>query len=335
MFNRLQSLLLLLPPESAHQLAFIVGKRLQSMKFYKKFEMQYEEFGAIKSVQVAGLEFTHPIGLAAGFDKNAELIELLSHIGFSFIEVGTVTPLAQKGNPKPRIFRLPEKKSLVNRLGFNNHGVDHMRSNILRQKDKMKDGVKLGINFGKNKLTTSELAANDYQICSEGLLDLADYMVINISSPNTPGLRDLQSVTFLEQVRKVVKTEKPVFVKLAPELEGEELKDLLEAISDLKFQGVILTNTLSVGVDKKLNDTYKTGGISGGMLRISSREMLLKAKKYTNLPIISVGGIDTSDEILWRLKNGASLVQIYTAMIYQGHTVVLDLLRGLDANKNY
>ncbi len=335
MFKRLQSLLLLLPPETAHQLAFMVGKRLQSMKYYKKFEIQYEEFKSIKPIQVAGLDFSHPIGLAAGFDKNAELIELLSHIGFSFLEVGTVTPLAQSGNPKPRIFRLPQKQSLVNRLGFNNYGHEAMRANILQQKAKMKTKVKLGINIGKNKVSPNELAAIDYQICSDGLQDLADYMVINISSPNTPGLRDLQSVSFLEQVRQSVKTDKPVFVKLAPELEDEELKDILQAIDDLKFHGVILTNTLSVGTDKKLGDRFKTGGISGELLRIPSREMLLRAKRYTSLPIISVGGVDSSDEIIWRLKNGASLVQIYTAMIYQGHTVVLDLLRGLHANQSH
>ncbi|MCB0348527.1 MAG: quinone-dependent dihydroorotate dehydrogenase [Bdellovibrionales bacterium] len=333
MFSHLQSLLLLLPPETAHQLAFLAGKRLQSMQFYKKFEEQYSEIKNIKPTQVAGLHFIHPVGLAAGFDKNAELIELLSHIGFSFLEVGTVTPLGQAGNPKPRIFRLPKKKSLVNRLGFNNQGCDVMRSNILRQKSKMKNDVKLGINIGKNKVTQNELAANDYRLCSEALHDLADYMVINISSPNTPGLRDLQSVSFLNEVRQAVKTDKPVFVKLAPELDEGELKDILEAISDLKFSGVILTNTLSVASDKKLNEIYKTGGISGSLLRISSREMLLRAKKYTNLPIISVGGIDSSDEILWRLKNGASLVQIYTAMIYQGQGIVLDLLKGLYANQ--
>jgi dihydroorotate dehydrogenase len=329
MLNQLQSLLLLLPPEIAHKLAFQVGKILQSKKLYKDFEKQYESIKNIKPVKLAEMNLQHPIGLAAGFDKNAELIALLSHIGFSFLEVGTITPLAQSGNPKPRLFRIKDKKSLVNRLGFNNHGMEIASKNIKVLRPQMRSGVKLGVNIGKNKNTPNELAVKDYEQAYNKLQAEADYVVVNLSSPNTPGLRDLQSATFLQSIRAKLGKEKPLFVKFAPELEQEELRDLLQAASDLEFQGVILTNTLSVASDKKLLEKYQTGGISGNLLRIASREALLKARKHSKLPIVSVGGIDSSDEILWRLQNGASAVQIYTAMIYQGQNIVFEMLKGL------
>lgn len=329
MLDRLQSLLLLLPPEMAHKLAFQAGKYIQSKKIYKNFEQQYESIKSIKPVSLAGMTLSNPIGLAAGFDKNAELIALLSQVGFGFIEVGTITPKAQAGNPKPRLFREPEKKSLVNRLGFNNQGMEKAQENIRALKPQMRVDVKLGINIGKNKVTPNEQAVRDYELAYNHLHEYADYVVVNVSSPNTPGLRDLQSTEFLADVRKVLGKEKPVFVKFAPELSEEELRDLLQAALDLEFQGIILTNTLSVANDKKLLDKYQTGGISGSLLRIASREALLKARKHSKLPIVSVGGIDSSDEILWRLQNGASAVQIYTAMIYQGQNIVFDLLKGL------
>lgn len=332
MLESLHPLLFLLPPEAAHTLAFKVGKLLQSAKSYAQFEKDFEAFQKYKTIDLVGLPLAHPIGLAAGFDKNAELITLLSNLGFSFIEVGTITPKAQEGNPKPRLFRLKEKKSLINRMGFNNYGMDVAASNIQSQFSTMRNGVKLGINIGKNKITSNDLAHEDYKLALNRLESYADYVVINISSPNTPGLRELQSVAFLEKLKRVLNTTKPIFVKLAPELDDAELKDVVQGVEALGYHGLILTNTLSVASDASLLKQYQSGGISGSLLRVSSREMLLKTKRLTTLPLISVGGIDSGDEILWRLERGATAVQIYTSLIYQGHKVVFKLLREIYGN---
>jgi len=263
-----------------------------------------------------GRTFANPVGLAAGFDKDAALVAALPALGFGFVEVGTVTPLSQPGNPRPRLFRHLGERSLQNALGFNNDGMEAMRHRLARLHP---FALPVGVNLGKNKATPPDRALDDYETLIRGLHDVCDYLVVNLSSPNTPGLRDLQNEAFLRNLFDVAKgiTSKPILVKIAPDLEPAQAVSLSEAAVEAGAAGIIATNTT---VDYSLLPKADFGGLSGGVLRERSFQILAAIAKalFGRTVLISVGGIDSGAEAYRRLRAGASLVQIYTGLIYEG-----------------
>lgn len=281
--------------------------------------------------EVFGLKFINPVGLAAGFDKNGEVISEMANLGFGFIEVGTVTPLPQSGNPKPRMFRSPREKALINRMGFNNLGVDVVAERIAAYRKKQpaaQKGLIIGGNIGKNKNTPNEDAVSDYIKCFDRLFDVVDYFVVNVSSPNTPGLRALQEkeplmaiLNTLQQRNNKNGISKPILLKIAPDLTDEQLNDIVEIVQEAKIAGVIATNTTidkSSIADAKLKE--EAGGLSGAPLTKRSTEVIRYLAKKSNgsFPIIGVGGIHSAEDAMEKLEAGASLVQLYTGFIYEG-----------------
>ena len=277
-----------------------------------------------------GLRFKNPIGLAAGFDKNAQMFNELTEFGFGFIEIGTVTPLPQEGNPKPRLFRLKKDRALINRMGFNNDGIEVI---VKRLKNKYNDII-IGGNIGKNKMTPNEEASRDYIKCFEKIAPYVDYLVLNISSPNTPGLVKLQNKSYLTQLLSEIqnlnfkKYNKPILIKISPDLTLEQLDEILELIYKFKISGVIATNTTSkregLKTVNKIVTDYGPGGLSGAPLKLKSTQIISYINKKTSglLPIIAVGGIMDEDDVIQMLDAGASLVQIYTAFVYQGPSII-------------
>ncbi|MBK0378355.1 quinone-dependent dihydroorotate dehydrogenase [Mucilaginibacter segetis] len=279
---------------------------------------------------VFGLEFKNPVGLAAGFDKNAELIAEMGALGFGFVEIGTVTPLPQPGNPKPRMFRLPADEALINRMGFNNLGVDVAASRIATYRKGLKPGEKalvIGGNIGKNKVTPNEDAVSDYIKCFDRLFDVVDYFVVNVSSPNTPGLRELQGkeplmhiLNTLQQRNSKNSISRPVLLKIAPDLANEQLNDIADIVKQTGIAGIIATNTT---INRNgLNSPYReeTGGLSGRPLTNRSTEVIAYLHKISGgaFPIIGVGGIHSPADAIEKLQAGASLIQLYTGFIYEG-----------------
>ncbi|MEI7027459.1 quinone-dependent dihydroorotate dehydrogenase [Paenibacillus sp. y28] len=291
---------------------------------------------------LCGLNFPSPIGLAAGLDKNGVAVKGFAAIGFGFMEVGTVTPLPQSGNEQPRLFRLPEDEALINRMGFNNVGTEAMKSNLRRNG---RVPIPVAVNIGKNKVTPNEEAEEDYRKCVRALYQEGDFFVINISSPNTPGLRNLQHGEELRSLLAAVKQEmaqqavkiggadKPVFVKIAPDLSTEELEYIMETIVNSGVSGVIATNTT---LDREgLNHPNRTeaGGLSGRPLTEKSTEVIRRIYAQTGgrLPIIGVGGIFTAEDAYAKIRAGASLIEVYTALIYSGPGLVREIQNGLAA----
>ena len=288
--------------------------------------------------QVFGLTFPNPIGLAAGFDKNARAVPAWLALGFGFVEVGSVTALEQPGNPKPRLFRLPEDGAIINRMGFNNGGAEA----TARRLEKLfqtfgKPAAPLGINLGKSKVTPLEDAPADYERSLELLWDFGDYFVINVSSPNTPGLRELQDRDKLERLLSTVQTlvrlqprAKPVLLKIAPDLTFEQIDEILELAQAYTLDGVIATNT-TVSREKLKTALEESGGLSGAPLKSRSVEVLkhIRARTGSELPIISVGGVATVDDVYERLSAGARLVQLYTSLVYEGPVLLRKLNQGL------
>lgn len=294
---------------------------------------------ANKPVNFLGLEFKNPVGLAAGLDKNAECIDAFSQMGFGFIEVGTVTPRPQDGNDKPRIFRLPESNAIINRMGFNNKGVDNLISNV---KAANYNGI-LGINIGKNKDTPNEQGKDDYIHCMRKVFEHASYITVNISSPNTPGLRDLQYGAALDDLLQSLKNEQldliskhnkqvPMLVKIAPDLDPIQIEQVSESLLNNKIDGVIATNTTLERSDV-IGQQYadEAGGLSGHPVRTRSTEVVSGLRRLTKgqLPIIGVGGIDDANSAKEKLNAGASLVQVYTGFIYKGPELVKSIVNGL------
>ncbi len=274
------------------------------------------------------------IGLAAGFDKNAELLEFLPYFGIGYAEIGTVTPLPQGGNDRPRLFRIPSNQTIFNRMGFNNLGAGIISERVRRAKSRIPAGFRIGVNLGKNKNTPDEEAARDYSKAARPFLDTADYFVINVSSPNTPGLRALQTPEALseivKEVREVIASGSrsiPLYVKLAPELTGETLRSLIQALELAGVSGLILTNTL--GGDYIYREKKLIGGWSGQVLTRLALDRLKEAKTYTQLPVISVGGIMTVQDALDRFSAGAHEIQIYTGWIYRGPFFAQRILKAL------
>jgi len=279
--------------------------------------------------EVFGLKFENPVGLAAGFDKDGTLFRDFRHLGFGFIEVGTVTPLAQGGNPQPRMFRLPEDKALINRMGFNNRGVKHMAKQL---KNRPKAFI-IGGNIGKNKVTPNEEAVKDYEICFRELYELVDYFTVNVSSPNTPDLRALQDkeplkalLAHLLNLNVELGLPKPILLKIAPDLNESQLQDIVDIAQELKLSGIIATNTTidRSNLESNQNVINQAGGLSGKPVRDRSTEVIrfLHAQLKGEIPIIGVGGIHDEASALEKLKAGASLIQIYTGLIYEGPALV-------------
>lgn len=288
--------------------------------------------------EVFGLKFKNPVGLAAGFDKNAEYIADMAKFGFGFIEIGTVTPKPQPGNDKPRMFRLVDDSALINRMGFNNQGADVAAGRLKHLKDR--EGVIIGGNIGKNKITPNEDAVNDYVYCFEALYDYVDYFVVNVSSPNTPGLRDLQEkeplmhiLNTLQSLNQTKAKAKPILLKIAPDLTNSQLDDIVEIVTETQIAGVIATNTTisreGLRSDAKL--VNEAGGVSGKPLTSRSTEVIryLSDKSGKAFPIIGVGGIHSAQDAIEKLDAGASLVQVYTGFIYEGPALVGDICRGI------
>jgi dihydroorotate dehydrogenase len=282
--------------------------------------------------EVFGLKFKNPVGLAAGFDKNGVMIKEMANLGFGFVETGTVTPLPQDGNPKPRMFRLPADEALINRMGFNNYGVDAMAEKICEYRKtaaSKQQRIIIGGNIGKNKVTPNEEAVNDYIKCFDRLFDVVDYFVVNVSSPNTPGLRALQEkepllniLNTLQQRNSKGGISRPILLKIAPDLTNEQLDDIVEIVQQSGIAGVIATNTTISRDDLTSPEAIKSemGGLSGKPLTHRSTEVISYLHKKSNgsFPIIGVGGIHSAEDALEKLKAGASLVQLYTGFIYEG-----------------
>ena len=281
--------------------------------------------------EVFGLKFENPVGLAAGFDKDAKLFDELGAFGFGFVEIGTVTPLPQEGNPKPRLFRLKQDKALINRMGFNNSGIEAVTSRLRRKKTKLI----IGGNIGKNKLTPNEDAVSDYEICFEKLFPYVDYFAVNVSSPNTPGLRDLQEkepltalLNRLQELNSAKDKRKPILLKIAPDLTNEQLDDIITIVADTKIDGVIATNTTidrnGLKTDKNKLKAIGNGGLSGKPIKSRSTEVIKYLADTSNkaFPIIGVGGIHSPEDALEKLDAGATLVQLYTGFIYEGPALI-------------
>ena len=294
--------------------------------------------------EICGLKFKNPVGLAAGFDKDAKLYKELSDFGFGFIEIGTLTPKAQKGNPKHRLFRLKKDQAIINRMGFNNEGVFEAVERL-----KKNDNVLIGGNIGKNKITPNKLATKDYLICFDALFDYVDYFVVNVSSPNTPGLRELQDREPLKQLLRELKkenyklasirsvSEKPIFLKIAPDLNEDQLIDIVRIIESTMLDGIIATNT-TISRNELQSDLYlqeEKGGLSGKPLKDRSTEVIRLIVKERSRPfaIIGVGGIHSPEDAIEKLNAGADLVQIWTGFVYEGPSLVkkinLSLLENL------
>lgn len=276
--------------------------------------------------EVFGLKFSNPVGLAAGFDKDAKLYKELSNFGFGFIEIGTLTPKGQEGNPKKRLFRLLDDSAIINRMGFNNGGVLEAVERL-----KKNNGVLIGGNIGKNKVTPNEEAVKDYEICFEALFNHVDYFVVNVSSPNTPGLRELQEkepliklLQTLQDLNKQKEKQKPILLKIAPDLTDEQLLDIIEIVKTTQIAGVIATNTTISRDGLKSSNKDEVGGLSGKPLTKRSTEVIrfLSEKSNKAFPIIGVGGIHSADDAIEKLDAGASLVQLYTGFIYEGPALI-------------
>lgn len=298
----------------------------------------YAQTLAPKPVECMGLQFANRVGLAAGLDKNGECIDAFAQMGFGFVEVGTTTPRPQAGNPKPRLFRLPEHKAIINRMGFNNKGVDYLVEQV---KNSQFDGV-LGINIGKNKDTPEENALDDYLICMQKVYEHASYITINISSPNTPGLRNLQYGDSLKtlldglkqsqlSLQKTVGKYVPLAVKIAPDNDEQSLQEIASALVDCGMDAVIATNTtLSREAVAGHKHAEQAGGLSGEVLTQQSLDVTktLSAQLNGKIPIIGVGGISNKADASARLEAGADLLQVYTSFIYQGPPLIKELVNG-------
>ncbi len=289
-------------------------------------------------VELFGLTFPNPVGLGAGFDKDAKLFDELGNFGFGFIEIGTLTPKAQPGNEKPRMFRLPADKALINRMGFNNHGADE----TVKELRKRKTNIIIGGNIGKNKITPNEEAVSDYEKCFHTLFDYVDYFAVNVSSPNTPNLRALQDKEPLTQLLLKLKklnaeksNPKPILLKIAPDLTNEQLDDIIGIVKETKIDGVIATNTTisrtNLTTEQKEVEAMGAGGLSGKPLTKRSTEVInyLSVKSGKTFPIIAVGGVFTAEDAIEKLNAGASLVQVYTGFIYEGPGIVKRINKGL------
>ncbi|WP_456457052.1 quinone-dependent dihydroorotate dehydrogenase [Nitratifractor sp.] len=328
-YDTLKSMLFRLDPESAHTLAGFGLRALPCCPpaWNAMIERYFVDHPALHQT-LFGRLFRNPVGLAAGFDKNGDYVRGTPALGFGFTEIGTVTPRPQPGNPKPRLFRLVEERSIQNAMGFNNKGAWHMAKRLKRLRF---FDYPIGINIGKNKTTPEKEALNDYETLFKAFRNYGTYIVINISSPNTPGLRDLQNETFIREVFRIGRsiTEKPIFLKIAPDMSAEQALELCRVAVEAGAAGIIATNTT---VDYSLTPhAQKFGGISGALLTEKSRELFAAIgwEFHDKTLLISVGGIDSAEEAYRRIRMGASLVQVYSLLIYEGPALIERINRGL------
>jgi dihydroorotate dehydrogenase len=329
-----------LDPEQAHLTTLSLAHWVLGIKPLRYiFKQFYSYQHPSLERELWGLKFPNPVGLAAGFDKNAEHVEVMSAMGFGFIEIGTVTPKPQDGNPKPRLFRLPADQGIINRMGFNNHGADAVVENLKKLQER---GLIIGGNIGKNKVTENEHALSDYAICYDKLHPHVDYFVVNVSSPNTPNLRELQEkeplkalLNGLQTLNKQKAKPRPILLKIAPDLSNEQLDDIIEIVRVTGIQGVIATNTTIERNNLKTPaaelENIGAGGLSGKPLKSRSTEVIkyLHSKSGGAFPIIAVGGIQSAADAKAKLDAGASLVQVYSGLIYEGPGLVKQILKGL------
>lgn len=343
MYSLLRPLLFSLEPEQAHYTAIaglqallkLGGKSLLIDKINTHPNLEKEVFG---------LTFKNPIGLAAGFDKNARWIDELANLGFGFIEIGTLTPKPQSGNDKPRLFRLKEDQALINRMGFNNEGVEAAVTRLHQRKS----DVIVGGNIGKNKITPNENATDDYLRCFEALFDEVDYFVVNVSSPNTPNLRALQDrepltnlLQTLQERNRSTNNPKPLLLKIAPDLTNSQLDDIVEIAAETALAGIIATNTTisreNLQTSAQRIQSIGAGGLSGKPLTERSTEVIAYLSKKSNaaFPIIGVGGIHSPKDALDKLEAGASLIQLYTGFVYQGWKLIREINQTLVEHHNH
>jgi len=324
----------LFDPETIHHFTFSLIRFLNKLPFMPAlFKAMYSVEDKRLEKHLFGLTFKNPVGLAAGFDKDAKLYNELGNLGFGFIEIGTLTPKAQPGNPKKRLFRLKADSAIINRMGFNNGGVDQAVERLKKNK-----GVLIGGNIGKNKITPNEKATDDYVYCFNALFDYVDYFVVNVSSPNTPNLRALQDkkpLTLLLQTLKDLNAQKtkpkPILLKIAPDLTDEQLLDIIDIVKTTKIDGVIATNTTIEREGLKSENKTEVGGLSGKPLTKRSTEVIrfLAEKSNKAFPIIGVGGIHSVEDALEKFEAGADLIQLYTGFIYEGPSLVKSINKAL------
>ncbi len=336
----LRPLLFLFDPEAVHHFSFSAIRILHRLGLGGLLRSVYRLEDPRLEREVFGLKFPNPVGLAAGFDKDARLFDELADFGFGFVEIGTLTPKAQAGNPKKRLFRLRADKAIINRMGFNNRGVFEAAERLAGPRR-----VLIGGNIGKNKATPNREAVKDYMICFETLFPHVDYFVVNVSSPNTPGLRELQEKKPLTELLRVMKREntkcalvnttreKPILLKIAPDLTDAQLQDIIEIVRETGIDGVIATNT-TIARDNLKSDMYlqeEPGGLSGRPLRERSTEVIrfLVEEGKGEFPVIGVGGIHSAEDALEKLAAGASLVQLWTGFVYEGPGLVKKINRKL------
>ena len=340
-----RNLLFMLPPETAHSISMQGLHHAASIPFIKKqlaAQFQYSEKTLAKTC--FGLHFPNPVGLGAGFDKNAAYLNELEMLGFGFVEIGTVTPKPQAGNAPPRLFRIPDQKALINRMGFNNEGLDIISKRLKDRKAKNNSPLIIGGNIGKNKVTENRDAWKDYCTNFKGLEEVVDYFVVNVSSPNTPGLRELQEKESLRKIflelQNLNKNRKPILLKIAPDLERAALDDIIALTNEVNIDGLVATNTT---IDRGLLNTLNqekakkigAGGLSGQPLLEKSNEVLNYLHKGLSgrVPIIASGGIFTGADAESKINAGASLVQIWTGFIYEGPMIVKNICQHLSAHK--
>ena len=340
-----RNLLFMLPPEMAHSISMQGLHHAASIPFIKKqlaAQFQYPEKTLAKTC--FGLHFPNPVGLGAGFDKNAAYLNELEMLGFGFVEIGTVTPKPQAGNAPPRLFRIPDQKALINRMGFNNEGLDIISKRLKDRKAKNNSPLIIGGNIGKNKVTENRDAWMDYCTNFKGLEEVVDYFVVNVSSPNTPGLRELQEKESLRKIflelQNLNKNRKPILLKIAPDLETSALDDIIALTNEVNIDGLVASNTT---IDRSLLNTLNqekakkigAGGLSGQPLLEKSNEVLNYLHKGLSgrVPIIASGGIFTGADAESKINAGASLVQIWTGFIYEGPMIVKNICQHLSAHK--
>lgn len=350
MYKFLRSALFLMDAEKAHYFSMNSLKLICRIPFFKKIITQcfQPEF---KPIKLLGLQFKNPVGLAAGFDKNAKYLTELEALGFSHVEIGTVTPLPQAGNDKPRLFRLPKDKALINRMGFNNDGAKAIigRLQVWKEKQRLKgindaeNRMMIGGNIGKNKITPNDKAWMDYEKCFMELHPYVDYFVVNVSSPNTPGLRELQEKESLRKIFSVLQTfnatqavKKPLLLKLAPDLTTEQVDDVIALTQEINIDGLVISNTTLDRCALSSASTHNAeqigaGGLSGMPVKNKSTALLkyISQKTKGNLSIIASGGIFTAEDAKEKLAAGAKMVQVFTGFIYQGPAIVKNIMKDI------
>ncbi len=331
----IRPILFLFDTEKVHHFTFTLIKITFKIPFIKYIISKlYNVESANLERQLFGLNFKNPIGLAAGFDKNAVLIDELAAFGFGFIEIGTVTAVAQVGNPKKRLFRLKEDKAIINRMGFNNDGVDV----VVERLKKVKSSIIIGGNIGKNKITSNEKAVDDYVICFQKLFNYVHYFVVNVSLPNTPNLRELQDkeplthiLNSLQEINRKKKNPKPILLKIAPDLSTEQLQDIIEIVATTKIDGIIASNTTIERKNLQSNTKNETGGLSGLPVKNKSNEIIefLSEKSNKAFPIIGVGGVFNAKDANEKISKGVDLVQVFTGFIYEGPSIIKRILKTI------